>query len=252
MMNPSPAHAGCALTCRAKQRCGDRKRCGGINRQRGFTLLELLLALGLTAMLLTMLSAGVYAVVRDWDNNHEGLEATLEKTIGLLQIERALLGAFPHSFRDQRTLGRLIYFDGEPNRLSWVSTVSPQRDTGLSAWRLYTVAGEGVYLQLAPALSDDPGQRLEAATPTLLLPGYAAEFRYLFEDGDETRNWRRDWDGEDALSLPLAVHVQLTPMDRNRGGASERGTFERETFEIVAGIRATTHRSISPNPLAGR
>ncbi len=240
-MNRSPAHAGCALICRADKRCGET------GRQRGFTLLELLLALALTAMLLTMLSAGVYAVVRDWDNNHEGLEATLDKTIGLLQIERALLGAFPHSYRDLRTLGLTIYFDGQADRLSWVSTVSPQRNPGLTAWRLYTVAGEGVYLQLAPALSDDPSQRLDAANATLLLPGYAAEFRYLVERDDESRHWISDWDGEDALSLPLAVHVQLTRMDGER-----RSSADRQIVEIVAGIRATTHRSISPNPMAGR
>lgn len=233
-MNRSSAHAGCVLTCRAEA--------------RGFTLLELLLALSLTAMLLTLLSAGVYAVVRDWDDNHGGLEVTLEKTVSILQVERALQGAFAHSYRDPRSLNRFIYFDGQPDRLGWVSTVSPQRNTGLTAWRLYTVGGEGVYLQLAPALSDDPTQRLDRATETLLLPGYSAEFRYLFEEGDESKRWRTDWDGELALSLPLAVHVLLTPMDRQAGRAEVRD----RTLEIVAGIRATTHRSISPNSMVGR
>jgi len=239
-MNRLSAHAGCVLTCRAERA---RRR-----SQRGFTLLELLLALSLTAMLLTMLSAGVYAVVRDWEDNHGGLEATLDKTVSLLQIERALQGAFAHSYRDPRSLSRFVYFDGQPDRLGWVSTVSPQRNTRLTAWRLYSGSSEGVYLQLAPALSDDPGGRLDNATETLLLPGYRAEFRYLFEDADQRKRWRTDWNGDEALSLPLAVHVLLTPMDRDAGRAEVRD----RTLEIVAGIRATTHRSISPNSMVGR
>jgi general secretion pathway protein J len=97
---------------------------------RGFTLLEILIALSLTAMLLSMLTAGVYGVVRDWDNNAEGLERTLDQSTALLQLERALQGAFPHSFRNLDTLGREVYFDGRSDELAWVSTVSPQRNPG--------------------------------------------------------------------------------------------------------------------------
>src|SRR5690606_23660518 len=93
-------------------------------RAGGFTLLEILIALALTATLLTMLTAGVYGVVRDWDNNAAGLENSLEEAVALLQLERALHGAFPHSYRDMETLGYHVYFDGQADQLSWVSTVS--------------------------------------------------------------------------------------------------------------------------------
>lgn len=205
-------------------------------RSYGFTLLEVLLALALTATLLTMLTAGVYGVIRDWDNNAEGLETSLDETIAMLQIERALLGAFPHSYRDPNTLGRHVYFDGQRQELGWVSSVSPQRSPGLTAWRLYAVAGEGVYLQLAPALSDHPGQRLQAAEPVLLLENYSLEFNYLYEDLNFNRRWRDDWPGTDLQSLPMAVHVRLTP---------GRGSTLPER-DIVAPVMATEHRALRP------
>lgn len=224
-MRPSKVYAGSASTCPAES--------------RGFTLIELLLALSLSAMLMTMLTAGVYSVVRDWRDNYRGLDSTLDQTVAALQIERALQGAFAHSYRDLDTLSRLIFFQGDPEELSWVSTVSPQRSGGLTAWRLSSESGEGVQLQLAPALSNDPRPRLDEADQRLLLPGYTAEFRFLYEDLEENRVWRDTWDGEERLGLPLAVHVLLTPVDD--GG---------EPLDIVAPIHANTHRSIDPNPLA--
>jgi general secretion pathway protein J len=186
--------------------------------------------------LLTMLTAGVYGVVRDWDDNAGGLETTLDETIAVLQIERALLGAFPHSYRDPSTLARHVYFDGQRQELGWVSSVSPQRSSGLTAWRLYAVSGEGVYLQLAPALSDHPGQRLLAAESVLLLENYSLEFNYLYEDLNFNRRWRNDWPGKDLQALPMAVHVRLIP--GRSSSLPER--------DIVAPVMATEHRSLRP------
>jgi general secretion pathway protein J len=209
-----------------------------ISHPKGFTLLELLLALALTATLMTMLTAGVYGVIRDWDDNASGLEHTLDETIAMLQLERALLGAFPHSYRDPATLGRHVYFDGEKNELSWVSSVSPQRQSGLTAWRLYSVGNQGIYLQLAPALSDHPGQRLRAADPILLLEGYRVEFSYLYQSSNLDRRWRDSWQAHELLALPLGVHLRLIPTGGNNAA---------NTREIVAPIMANLHRSLQAN-----
>lgn len=210
----------------------------GPARCHGFTLLEIMIALSLTAMLMTMLTAGMYGVIRDWDNNAQGLEATLDETVAILQLERALQGAFPHSYRDPDTLARQVYFAGDLASLSWVSTVSPQRSGGLTAWRLYDEPGEGVYLQLAPALSDNPQQRLDDAEPRLLLADYTLEFSYLFEDLDFERRWRDSWDGAELMALPMAVHIHLRPT---------RDSALTEELDVIAPIRTVEHRNLTPN-----
>ena len=207
-------------------------------KQIGFTLVEIVLSLGLTALLLGLLSSGVYIVADDWNRNSDVLDKSLDQALAVLQIDRALHGAFPHSYTNFDTLGREIYFHGEDDYLSFVSAVSPQRSPGLTVWEMYSVADEGVYLSLVPAFSDDPTKRLSESEPILVLENYTAEFSYLYQDLNENRLWIDEWLGEEELSLPLAVYVRFVP---------ERD-FEdvNEELEIVARIKNNQHRSIRP------
>ena len=207
-------------------------------KQTGFTLVEIVLSLGLTALLLGLLSSGVYIVADDWNRNSDVLDKSLDQALAVLQIDRALHGAFPHSYTNFDTLGREIYFHGEDDYLSFVSAVSPQRSPGLTVWEMYSVADEGVYLSLVPAFSDDPTKRLSESEPILVLENYTAEFSYLYQDLNENRLWIDEWLGEEELSLPLAAYVRFVP---------ERD-FEdvNEELEIVARIKNNQHRSIRP------
>ena len=204
----------------------------------GFTLIEVILALGLTSLILGLLSTGVFLVADDWNRNSDVLDQSLDEALSILQIDRSLHGAFPHSFTNEETLSRQLFFTGEEDYLSWVSTVSPQRSAGLTTWELYSVAGEGTYLTLVPAFSDNPRSRLDEAQPMLLFPGYEVEFSYLYEELDENKVWIEEWEAQELLSLPLAVYVRFTPVDD-----------EKELLEIVARIRNNQHRSIQPNDL---
>jgi len=212
-------------------------------KQTGFTLVEIVLSLGLTALLLGLLSSGVYIVADDWNRNSDVLDKSLDQALAVLQVDRALHGAFPHSYTNFDTLGREIYFHGEDDTLSFVSTVSPQRSPGLTVWQMYSVADEGVYLNLVPAFSDNPTQRLSESEPLLVLENYTAEFSYLYQDLNENRLWIDEWLGEEELSLPLAVYVRFVP---------ERDVEDvNEELEIVARIKNNQHRSIRPTTNTG-
>lgn len=204
-------------------------------RQQGFTLLELLLSMTLTALLLGMLSAGVYAVVNDWQDESAGLEEELDRALVLLQVERALQGAFPHSYIHPERLSNFVYFHGDESGLSFVSTVSPQRQSGLTAWHLSSQDDDGVWLRLTPAYSDNPDARLEEAEPVLLLRGYRLRARYLVSRGIDEKLWLDEWPAEEMQSLPLAVSLQWIPDDP-----------ELDTLEVLAPIRANRHEEIEP------
>jgi general secretion pathway protein J len=207
----------------------------------GFTLVEVILALALTTLLLGLLSSGVFIVAGDWNRNADVLDESLDEALAVLQIERALHGAFPHSYTNTETLSRQLFFSGQSDYLGWVSTVSPQRTPGLTAWELFNVEDEGVYLTLVPAFSDDPSLRLQEAEPMLIFPDYQIEFSYLYEELDENRLWSEEWEAEELLSLPLAVYVRLEPYDE-----------DEEVLEVLARVRNNLHRSIQANTAGQR
>lgn len=206
-------------------------------RQRGFTLLELLLSLALTALLLGVLSAGTYTVVSEWQRETSGLERQLDEALVLLQLERALFAAFPHSYIDRERLARFVYFQGTQRELRFVSAVSPQRRAGLTAWRLASDPQRGVELALTPAFGDNPDFRFEMLDLQRLLPGYEAEFRYLSQRSVEEKEWLDTWDGMQRQSLPIAVQIKLTPLDRDS---------EAPTLDLVAPIKSHRHLDIAP------
>ena len=199
-----------------------------------------MLSLGLTAMLLGLLSTGVYVVAQDWNRESDRLDESLDEALTVLQIDRALHGAFPHSYADMETLARLVYFEDQDDFISFVSTVSPQRSPGLMAWQLSN-EDEGVMLRLAPAFADNPTRRLEEAEPILLLPNYRVEFSYLYTELDGNRRWQDEWSGEQMQSLPLAAHVLFTPLDDDDGRLQE--------LEVLARILNNEHRNLRPTPL---
>jgi len=204
--------------------------------QQGFTLIEVILALALTTLLLGLLSTGVYIVAEDWNRNTDVLDESLDEALAVLQIDRALHGVLAHSYTNIQTLSRQIYFIGEDDELSFVSTVSPQREPGLTAWKLSNVDDEGVYVKLVPAYADNPQERLDDSEGTLLLPNYTVEFRYLYEDTADSYQWIDEWRGEELQQLPFAVYVRFEPEND-----------DDEALEIVAPIKAYRHRQITPN-----
>jgi general secretion pathway protein J len=211
------------------------------HHKSGFTLVEVILALALTTLLLGLLSSGVFIVAGDWNRNADVLDESLDEALAVLQIERALHGAFPHSYTNTETLSRQLFFSGESDYLGWVSTVSPQRKPGLTAWELFNVEDEGVYLTLVPAFSDDPSLRLQEAEPVLIFPDYQIEFSYLYEELDENRLWSEEWEAEELLSLPLAVYFRLEPYNE-----------DEEVLEVLARVRNNLHRSIQANTAGQR
>ena len=206
-------------------------------KQFGFTLLEIMVSMTLTAMLLGMLSAGIYSVVNDWQSETSVLDESLDKSLALLQVERALTAAFPHSYIDYDSFERVVYFFGNDYEMNWVSTVSPQRKTGLTAWRLISDFDEGIQLMLTPAFSDNPDFRFEELQATTILPNYRAEIRYLVQRNEEEKEWLDEWDGMEMQSLPIAVHIVLSPIDE---------LIDEEVLEILAAIKVWQHEDIQP------
>jgi len=210
-----------------------------IHHSPGFTLLEILIALTLSTLVMLTLAMGMNVVLKDWTRSSNRLEDSIDKVLVLLQIERALEGAFPHTYIDRDENKKYIFFEGEEEEMAWVSTVSPGRQPGFTAWQLLPDDEEtGIQIRIVPAFVTDPTKRLEEhATSVTALEGYKAYFEYLYVDEkitDDTK-WLKKWSAKKLQSLPNAVRVRLeSDMDTD------------EPLEIVAVIQAHQHQRIRP------
>ncbi|WP_353570342.1 prepilin-type N-terminal cleavage/methylation domain-containing protein [Candidatus Albibeggiatoa sp. nov. BB20] len=206
---------------------------------KGFTLIELLIALALSATVMLLLSAGMQVVLKDWERSSSRLDQSLDQVLVLLQLERALDAAYPHTYFDDVKKQSIVFFIGEQDKLAWVSTLSPGRKPGLTAWQLTpNEEGEdGVEIRTISAFANDPTEPLEEIEePIVVFEGYEISFEYLYYDDqfdDKDTEWLEEWDGEKRRSLPNAVRIVLeNKEDRER------------SLEIIAHIKAFEHASL--------
>ncbi len=175
-------------------------------RATGFTLLELLLALGIVALLLVIVSGGLRVGLIAWQRGEERT-AKLDRARGLVVLlEHALAGAFPYRVTTETEQELRILFEGRPDRLTF-ATLSPPLPMGpttaFSAVRL-TVDEGGLALRQQVLPNRIVLDRLDP----MLVDAHttAVRFRYL---GLEPESWQDAWDITKEEALPRAVEITL-------------------------------------------
>lgn len=211
--------------------------------QYGFTLLELLLALVLSTLLITALTVAVSSITRDWEQQETWLAAELDDSLAFLQIERALHGMFPHLYRNPETNEEELWFRGDAETLAWVTTVSPDRRSGLSAWRLENDPA-GITVRMAPVFAHAPDAALENAEPRLLLANLRMQIHYLQADADAKQEieWQAAWQYDRLLSLPRAIRIDFYALDE----ASVKSPNHLENLHLLVAIKAWRHPRLQP------
>jgi prepilin-type N-terminal cleavage/methylation domain-containing protein len=205
-------------------------------KNTGFTLIELLIALTLSASIMLILASGMQVVLRDWERSSSRLDQSLDQVLVLLQLERALDAAYPHSYLDDDTKQQVIFFLGERENLAWVSLSSPGRSGGLMAWQI-NVGKDGVEIRTSPAFADNPLERLEdLEQPLVSFTDYDLNLEYFYLDeqfNGRDSKWLDEWSGEDRRSLPNAVRIVL-----------EHSKDSDQSLEIIANIKAFEHANL--------
>lgn len=192
-------------------------------RMRGFTLLELLLALGIVAVLLVIVSGGLRVGLAAWQRGEERT-AKLDRARSLVVLlERALAGAFPYRVAPETEQELRILFDGRPDRLTFV-TLSPPLPIGAStAFSAVSLAVDGAGFALRQQVL--PNRIVLDRLDPILVDAQTTgvRFRYL---GQEPEAWQEAWDVTKEETLPRAVEITLV------SGAGTRATQQTLTVPI--------------------
>jgi general secretion pathway protein J len=184
--------------------------------QRGFTLLELLIAVTLLGLLTTMLAAGFRLGTRHMERQSIRLEraSQIPAVQGFLRARLAEAQAFV----DEASPRKSIVFDGRPDGLDFVG-VAPEGLTigGLQLYSVNLVRREGgqlrVLWQVFAVLETGTGQ---GAHETVLLDGVSRlSFHYygIVPPGSRP-SWHRAW--QEMEYLPSLIRLEAVFQDGER------------------------------------
>lgn len=185
--------------------------------QRGFTLVEVVIALTIVATLLVIVFAALRVGVSAWQRGDERALA-LEQSRSITQIITRTLGAaYPYQTSAAGREGARLLFEGEPERVAFVTAAAPFPSAEPIAFTAVTLSQAAAS---APGLAITqkalPNER--PFDPTLepaLVDGAVgnARFRYLRGSSGE---WTERWDAARERVLPVAVEVTLTIVQAGR------------------------------------
>ncbi len=205
---------------------------------RGFTLLELLIALSLSVVLMTLLVVGLNQITRDWERQGGKLDEKIDESLVLLQIEKAIIGTFAYRFKEQELSQDELIFEGSKTELSWVSTVSPGRDSHLTFWHIEIDDDKGLLLNVLPVYPGNLFKQLEKAQDpgSYYFKDYKIVLHYLVATANGKKEWQSNWSGKEENKFPLGVRISLSEKDSDAGDKKEFSVFSfiRATADIVA------------------
>jgi general secretion pathway protein J len=187
-------------------------------RVEGFTLIEVVLALGIAAAVLVIVFGGLRVGLAAWGKG-EARAARLDHARGVLVLlARALDGAFPYRFVPAERREPRLLFEGRPDQVTFATLAPPFPAPVPIAFTAVSFSSEAAGLTLRQQVL--PGAiALERLSPVLVDPGTAAaRFRYL---GEEPGAWQETWDMSREETIPRAVEITLVDREAPRGAPAQ-------------------------------
>ena len=195
-------------------------------RQRGFTLIEILIAMTLLGLLMAMLFGGLRLGTRAWEASdvRSADLARLEAVQGF--IRRALTGAYPLITTGDDDAKRKITFTGGTQAVEFTALMPAH--FGVGGFYSITLAVEDgaddrrlvfrrqLFQSGAEETSPPPAAGADEEKEKILLDRISkAEFSYFgATEKDETPAWRDEW--QDQKSLPDLVRLNVTFADGDK------------------------------------
>jgi general secretion pathway protein J len=179
-----------------------------MRRARGFTLLEVLIALSIVGMLLTIAFGGLRVAMAAWRQGEDRAEAHQHVRAVAYTLSRALGAAYP--YRSTRGLSPelVVLFDGGEKRLEFVTQAAPLPLQVPIAFTAVVIALEdgdepGLVVRERPLPNREP---FTDGTVVMRDPSVTSlAFKFLTEEGE----WVDSWDGQEARTIPRAIQVRL-------------------------------------------
>ena len=174
---------------------------------RGFTLVEVMLAVSILAVVVLLATAALRVGLRAWEAGQRRVDLQQEGRALVELISEALAGASPYQGRLGLNPERVVLFEGEPEEVRFVTNAPPlMLDAPVAPFHAVVLGRKGQdALRLIERLvpSDEPftpgSERVLSRSVT----------RFSLAYRDAAGAWQERWDGREAGGLPTAVRLEL-------------------------------------------
>jgi general secretion pathway protein J len=177
-------------------------------RPRGFTLIELVIALAIVAVLIVIAFGGLRVAVAAWQRGEDRAEAHQHVRSVALSLARAVSATYP--YRAARSLAPepVVLFAGTDRRMEFVTQTPPFPFAIPIAFTAVvysfdgTAEGGGLVIRERPLPNQEPFDKAEVVyrDPTVT----SLKLAYLDDGG-----WKDSWDGAESKSTPQAVKITV-------------------------------------------
>jgi general secretion pathway protein J len=216
----------------SRLRCGRRPDgARAVTCPRGFTLVEIIIALSIVGALLVVAFGGLRVAIGAWKRGDERAEVQQHNRSLTVTLTRAMSATYP--YRGVRLQGEtaVLMFKGTATSINFVTQASPFPSPIPIAFTAVTIELRGddrpglvVRQRLLPnydPFGDEAKPVLEDESIKVL------ELSYLGDNG-----WQSDWDGEQEGALPRAIRIGL---GAKAGTASTEGTGSVPSMTVSLG-----------------
>lgn len=181
---------------------------------RGFTLVELLVAMTLFSFTLVMIFSGLHSASRNWEAGEKQIGMNDEQRLALTFLQRYISQAVPLSLVDGREFKLL--FKGERDAIHFISNLPAHRNGGglysLSLLLTQEALQQNLVLKYMAVNPDkdffNQTHADETASQVLLPDIEGIEFAYYgSEQPNEEPDWSNHWEAKERL--PLLVRIRI-------------------------------------------
>jgi general secretion pathway protein J len=189
-----------------------------LTNNRGFTLLELLIAITLSILILVVLGAAMRLGYKSQEKGAERGEMIQKVRILEDRIAWLIRGSYPYYLK--KTDEKKIFFEGKSDRAGFVTSsidthgTGPEDIAGLK-WVSIFVDNEGLKIREKVYFSEDVFEDSKGQVYLLDPEVRKIEFEFFeIKEGEKQGDWISEWDPKDKETIPTAVKFKIT-LERN-------------------------------------